>query len=134
ATSGSLDGSHGYASASSAAGAPGFDGVAHRTPVDLPTERRRGAWRGAAALPLAVPLALAAGLLGVWLIVDPRTPDLAAAMYRLGLFRQLGFAVWDEHWYAGHHLPGYSLLFAPLASLLGLRLTCLLAVLASVVC
>ena len=81
-----------------------------------------------------MPIALAAGLLAAWLIVDPRTPDLAAAVYRLGLFRQLGFAVWDEHWYAGHHLPGYSLLFPPLASLLGLRLTCLLAVLASVVC
>jgi hypothetical protein len=74
------------------------------------------------------------GLLAVWLIADPRTPDLAAAVYRLGLFRQLGFAVWDEHWYAGHHLPGYSLLFPPLASLLGLRLMSLLAVLASVVC
>jgi hypothetical protein len=77
---------------------------------------------------------LALALLAAWLLVDPRTPDLAAAVYRLGLFRQLGFAVWDEHWYAGHHLPGYSLLFAPLASLLGLRLTCVLAVLASVVC
>jgi hypothetical protein len=86
------------------------------------------------ALGLAVPLSLAAALLAVWLIVDPRTPDLAAAVYRLGLFRQLGFAVWDEHWYAGHHLPGYSLLFPPLASLLGLRLTCVLAVLASVIC
>ena len=74
------------------------------------------------------------GLLAVWLIVDPHTPDLSAAVYRLGLFRQLGLAMWDEHWYAGHHLPGYSLLFPPLASLLGVRLTCLLAVLASVVC
>jgi hypothetical protein len=134
ATSGPSAGSHGYASASSAAGVPGSDGVAHRTPVDLPTERRRGEWRAALALPLALPLALATGLLAGWLIVDPRTPDLAAAVYRLGLFRQLGFAVWDEHWYAGHHLPGYSLLFPPLASLLGLRLTCVLAVLASVVC
>jgi hypothetical protein len=79
-------------------------------------------------------VALASALLAAWLIVDPRTPDLAAAVYRLGLFRQLGFVVWDEHWYAGHHLPGYSLLFPPLASLLGLRLTCVLAVLASVAC
>jgi hypothetical protein len=73
-------------------------------------------------------------LLGAWLIVDPRTPDLAAAVYRLGLFRKLGFVVWDEHWYAGHHLPGYSLLFPPLASMLGLRLTCVLAVLVSIAC
>jgi hypothetical protein len=63
--------------------------------------------------------------------VDPRTPDLAAQVYRVGLFRQIGFAVWDERWYAGHHLPGYSLLFGPLGALLGLRLLASLSVLAS---
>jgi hypothetical protein len=67
----------------------------------------------------------------VWLLADPHTPDLAAQVYRAGLFEHSGFAVWDEHWYAGHHLPGYSLLFPPLASLLGLRLVGTLAVLAS---
>ncbi len=78
-------------------------------------------------------LALAAALAVAWLIVDPHTPDLAAQVYRVGLFRQLGFAVWDEHWYAGHHLPAYSLLFPPLGSLLGLRLVGVLSVLASAV-
>jgi hypothetical protein len=72
-------------------------------------------------------------LLGLWLILDPHTPDLAAQVYRIDLFRALGFAVWDEHWYGGHHLPGYSLLFPPLGSLLGLRLLASLSVLASVV-
>jgi hypothetical protein len=67
----------------------------------------------------------------VWLIADPRTPDLAAQVYRVSLFRHVGFAVWDEHWYAGHLLPGYSLLFAPLAALLGLRVVAALSVLAS---
>jgi hypothetical protein len=76
-------------------------------------------------------LAFVGVLLALWLIVDPRTPDLAAQVYRVGLFRQLGFAVWDEHWYGGHHLPGYSLLLAPLGALLGLRLLGTLAVLAS---
>jgi hypothetical protein len=71
-------------------------------------------------------------LVTLWLIIAPRTPDLAAQVYRVGLFDHLGFAVWDEHWYAGHHLPGYSLLFPPLASLLGLRLLAALSVLASV--
>ncbi len=70
-------------------------------------------------------------LVAVWLLVDPRTPDLAAQVYRVGLFHHLSFAVWDEHWYAGHALPGYSLLFAPLASLLGLRLLAASSVLAS---
>lgn len=102
---------------------PGSGGVAHRTPFDLPTKRAV-----AASLPV---LALTAGLLAAWLIVDPRTPDLAAQTYRVNLFRQLGFTVWDEHWYGGHDLPGYSLLFPPLAALLGLKLTACLSVLAS---
>ena len=64
---------------------------------------------------------LAAVLVAVWVIVYPHTPDLAAQVYRVGLFEKLGFVVWDEHWYAGHHIPGYSLLFPPLGSLLGVR-------------
>jgi hypothetical protein len=119
ATSGALDGSDTYGPVVRSAGVPGSGGVAHRTPDDLPTAR----------LPFA-PL-LAAALLAIWLIVEPRTPDLAAQVYRLGLFDHGGFAVWDEHWYAGHDLPGYSLLFPPLASLLGLRAVAVLAALAS---
>lgn len=69
----------------------------------------------------------------LWLFVDPRTPDLAAQVYRVSLFGHVGFAVWDEHWYAGHALPGYSLLFPPLATLLGLRTVAALSVLASAV-
>jgi hypothetical protein len=72
----------------------------------------------------------------IWLLVDPRTPDLAAQVYRASLFEHIGFehigfAVWDEHWYAGHALPGYSLLFPPLASLLGLRVLAACSVLLS---
>jgi hypothetical protein len=102
---------------------PGSGGVAHRTPVDLRS-------RGTRLAPLGA-LAFVGALLVAWLIVDPRSPDLAAQVYRVGLFRQLGFAVWDEHWYAGHHLPGYSLLFGPLGSLLGIRGVGVLSVLAS---
>jgi hypothetical protein len=76
-------------------------------------------------------VAFAAVLLVVWLIVNPRTPDLAAAAYRANLFDHVGLAIWDEHWYAGHHLLGYSLLFPPLAGLLGLRVLAALSVLAS---
>jgi hypothetical protein len=103
---------------------PGSGGVAHRTPVDLRTGPSR------VAPPVALGLAVA--LILVWLIADPHTPDLAAQVYRVNLFRQLGFSVWDEHWYAGHHLPGYSLLFPPLGSLLGIRLVGSVSVLASV--
>jgi hypothetical protein len=66
-----------------------------------------------------------------WLALDPRTPDLAAQVYRVALFRASGFSVWDEHWYAGHSLPGYSLLYPPLAAALGMRVLALLSVLAS---
>ena len=35
------------------------------------------------------------------------------------LFEREGFTIWNGHWYAGHHTPGYSILFPPLAALLG---------------
>jgi len=73
-------------------------------------------------------------LLSLWLVLAPRTPDLAAAAYRLNLFKHLGFAVYDEHWYGGHELPGYSVLFQPLAWLLGLRAVGALSVLVSTLC
>ena len=93
------------------------------TPAHAPTGSPRSA-------PVAI-AALAAVLVGAWLLVDPHTPDLAAQVYRMDLYRQLGFVVWDEHWYAGHHMPGYSLLFPPLGALLGVRLLGALCVLAS---
>ncbi|MFI5037980.1 MAG: hypothetical protein ACHP93_05825, partial [Solirubrobacterales bacterium] len=105
------------------AGEPGSGGVARRTPLDLPTKRLDAA--------AVLVVGLAATLLAVWLVVDPRTPDLAAQVYRVGLFRELGLAIWDARWYAGHDLPGYSLLFPPLASLLGLRTVAGLSLLAS---
>jgi hypothetical protein len=82
-----------------------------------------------ALVPVGLPVAAVA--LVVWLIVLPRTPDLAAQVYRVDLFNRLGFTVWDSHWYAGHDLPAYSLLFPALGSLLGLRLVAVLAALAS---
>jgi hypothetical protein len=68
---------------------------------------------------------------GVWLLVDPRTPDLAAQVYRANLFSEAGLIVWDSRWYAGHPIPGYSLVFPPLGALLGVRTVGALAVLAS---
>ncbi|HTC72579.1 MAG TPA: hypothetical protein VK655_06795, partial [Solirubrobacteraceae bacterium] len=102
--------------------------VSQRTTADLRTARR---WAAPAARPPIGLLALLAALISLWLVVDPRTPDLAAQVYRVALFHQLGWAVWDTHWYAGHSLPGYSLLYPPLASLLGIRALGALCVLAS---
>ncbi len=104
-------------SVASVAGRPGSGAVAPWTP--------------AAFITRFLATGIAAALVLLWLLVDPRTPDLAAQVYRVGLFEHQGFAVWDEHWYAGHALPGYSLLFPPLAALLGLRVLAALTVLAS---
>ncbi len=75
-------------------------------------------------------LAAAAGV-AVWLLADPRTPDLAGQVYRANLFGEAGWIVWDSRWYAGHAIPGYSLLFGPLGALLGVRTVGALAVLVS---
>ena len=82
-------------------------------------------------LPVAA-LALAGLLLIGWLALAARTPDLAAQYYRLWLYRHVGFALYDANWYAGHAIPGYSLLYQPLAALIGLRLSGALAILCSV--
>jgi hypothetical protein len=78
---------------------------------------------------LALPLACV--LVGAWLLLAPRSPDLAAQTYRATLFESSGFSVWDNNWYGGHHLPGYSLVFPWVALLLGMRLVGALAVLVS---
>ncbi len=79
----------------------------------------------------ALPVAFV--LVGAWLLLAPRSPDLAAQTYRATLFEHFGFTLWDDNWYAGHHLPGYSLVFPWLALLLGIRLVGALAVLVSTV-
>ena len=90
-----------------------------RVPPAVPT---RGATRPRASVACVVGPVLGALALGLaWLVVHPATADLAAQEYRTGLWRREGFAIWDAQWYGGHHEPGYSLLFGPLAALLGPR-------------
>lgn len=67
---------------------------------------------------------LAAALAAAYLVIDPPSADLAAAEYRA----DLGLVLWDNGWYAGHHVPGYSVLFPPLAALVGPRVVGALAV------
>lgn len=67
----------------------------------------------------------------VYLIWAPPSADLAAQTFRTDLFDAQGFEVWSNAWYGGFHLPGYSLLFPPLAAVLGARLTGALAVVAA---
>jgi hypothetical protein len=57
-----------------------------------------------------------------YLIAAPPSPDLAAASYRSDLFSRVGFSLWDNSWYAGHHLPAYSLLAPALGAAIGPQL------------
>jgi hypothetical protein len=55
-----------------------------------------------------------------WL--GPPGTDLAAHAYQRALFLRHGFMLWDDFWYAGRFsFVGYSVLYYPLAALLGIR-------------
>jgi hypothetical protein len=60
-----------------------------------------------------------AALAVAYLIVAPTSPDLAAASYRSNLFSKVGFTLWDNSWYGGHHLLAYSVLAPALGALIG---------------
>ena len=53
-----------------------------------------------------------------YVLIAPRSEDLAAHLLRAKLFATQGFGIWNNWWYAGHNIPGYSVLFPPLADLL----------------
>jgi hypothetical protein len=61
-------------------------------------------------------------LAAVYLIWAPPSADLAAQTFRADLFDVYHLEVWTNAWYAGVHIPGYSLLYPPLASVFGIRL------------
>jgi hypothetical protein len=113
----------------------GTDSASAPRPQVAPGGARENAAAGSRQRRGVLPWGLATAVVGVavWLIVDPRTPDLAGQVYRANLFGEIGFALYDGRWYAGHDLPGYSLVFGPLAALLGVRTVGALAVLASAV-
>jgi hypothetical protein len=77
------------------------------------------------------PWVIAAFLASAYLVVQPATADLAAQVYRTQLFEREGFTLWNGAWYAGHHTPGYSVLFPPLASFFGLRVVGAVSAIAS---
>jgi len=76
---------------------------------------------------LLSPWVVAAVGAAVYLLVAPPSADLAAQEYRA----DLGLTLWNNGWFAGHHTPGYSILFPPLGGLLGVGLTGALAAVAA---
>ncbi len=84
------------------------------------TTHEGAAPKGTASV-VAGPVLLAGAFALLWLLFAPPTPDLAAQVYRAGLFEEHGFTLFNAQWFAGHHTPAYSLIFPPLAALLGPR-------------
>jgi hypothetical protein len=85
---------------------------------------RAPAWRALARAPAWTITALGGA---AYLIASPSSADLAAASYRSDLLGRVGFSVWDNGWYGGHHLPAYSVFAPALGWLLGPRLVATLA-------
>src|SRR5437764_333233 len=70
--------------------------------------------------------ALLAALL-VWL--GPPGTDLAAHVYQRTLFLEHGFVLWNNFWYSGRYsFVTYSVLYYPLAAVLGIKLLAVLIV------
>ncbi|MGN6258700.1 MAG: hypothetical protein ACTHN3_13285 [Solirubrobacterales bacterium] len=87
------------------------------------TKALRFEWLPAVALSSLLALAM--------LVWSPPVGDLAAQVFRTELFQSAGLAIWNGSWYGGHYTLTYSLLFPPLAALLGPQVVGMLAVIAS---
>ena len=97
-------------------------GAGHWPWVDRPelVDRVAGFLNGARPLiERAAPALLAAAIGVAYALLAPRTGDLPAHVFRAELFGREGFTIWNGQWYSGHHTPAYSVLFPPLAWLVG---------------
>jgi hypothetical protein len=74
---------------------------------------------------------VAAVVSAVYLAWEPPSADLAAQTFRADLFADQGFVLWSNAWYGGFHIPGYSLLYPPLAAWFGVRLVGAIAAIAA---
>ena len=83
-----------------------------------PTAARLPAWYRRLAFSLA-PSALTMLLATVALVLGWRGVDQAAATYRVVQYQLHGLMLWDSGWYAGNFPLGYSVLFPPVAALVG---------------
>src|SRR5205814_4838138 len=70
-----------------------------------------------------VAAAAAGSVAAVLAWLGPPGTDFAAHAYQRALFLRHGFVLWDNYWYAGRYsFVGYSVLYYPLAAVLGIRL------------
>jgi hypothetical protein len=75
-----------------------------------------------------LPTLTAAVIAAAYVIIAPRSEDLAAHLLRTKLFATEGFGLWNNWWYGGHDVLGYSVLFPPLAALLTPQLVAAISV------
>jgi hypothetical protein len=75
----------------------------------------------------ALPTIVAAALAGLYLVLAPSSVDLAAHLFRAEMFRQQGFATWNNYWYGGNEVLGYSVLFPAVSAALTPQLAAALA-------
>ena len=75
-------------------------------------------WRSAATQAVA-PVGTAGALALAAIGLGWRGADWPAQLLRLELIRRDGPGVWNNLWFAGHHTPGYGILFPVLGALLG---------------
>ena len=66
-------------------------------------------------------------LAAAYVIVSPSSVDLAAHLFRAAMFKQQGFAVWNNYWYSGNEVLGYSVLFPAVSAALTPQLAAALA-------
>jgi hypothetical protein len=79
-------------------------------------------WRHPVAREPLVAAAIAAGIGAFVAFFGPPGTDFAAHVYQLALFLRHGFTLWNDLWYAGRYsFVGYSVLYYPLAAVLGIR-------------
>src|SRR5215470_9078689 len=76
-------------------------------------------------------VALSTALAALMLIWSPPVGDLAAQVFRTELFEHAGLAIWNGSWYGGHYTLTYSVLFPPLAALIGPQAVGALSVISS---
>ena len=69
-------------------------------------------------LELVAPTFVAVVFATIYVIVSPPSLDLADHLFRAELFRQEGFGIWNNFWYSGHDIPGYSVLFPAVSAAL----------------
>ncbi|MDQ1396525.1 MAG: hypothetical protein QOG64_1784 [Acidimicrobiaceae bacterium] len=80
------------------------------------------------------PAFVAASLAGVGIALGWRGGDLAAQVFRVDLFRQHGFLLWNDQWFGGHATLNYSVLLPLIGWLTGPLLLGALSSVVAAVC